>query len=1342
LLKSISSYYTHAEFYTDPLPSSGTYTILVWDDGRTGEYLLYLYKMNEPSDVAQIGFGETMSSSIDALLEIDAYSFDAVEGDIVRVKIRNSSIYPDIRLYGPDGSLLESISSYYTHAEFDTDPLPSSGTYTILVWDDDRTGEYTISFALIMGTPGSLIIMPTEGLHASGFIGETFSPLSTTYTLENQGDVAIEWTVTKTQDWVDISKEWGTVDAGGSDTVTVSINSVADTLDIGTYTDTITFHNITETDRLILRTVSLTIKIRTYEGILEVTPSEAFNTSGPPGGPFHPSNKTYTLENTGGKSINWKASLTEYWLTLSSEHGALGAGETANVIVSINDMADDLAKGAYMDTVTFTNTTNGYGDTTRDVELLIDVSASNITCELSKESIVLGEPVEVSGEITPGPGVGAFVDIVITPPDGEAEYIPILANSLGQFSYNVDCEDIYEEGDWSISTRWGGNDAYEGAVSDVQALYVTKAQSRVSLDLTSHSVKLGDKVSISGKFTPQPDCGRDLSEITLMLIISGPYGTTTKVVQTNDQWGHFTLQDYEGFNSLGEWTVQAVFMGDEAYNESASESLTIQVVETAGYAIIVEGKHSSGEGLDSHNKTANFVYKTLRERGILDEDIKYFSYSQGDEYVIINGQSTLIERDGLPSKTGIQDAITIWAKDKMDPAYDNPNIDAAHEVVGKPANLYIIMVDHGLEDVFYITPDTIASSDLRIWLDTLQDSLTGQAAEQEIIVVLGFCRSGSFIDDLSEINRVIIASAASNESSYKGPLDQDGIREGEYFVSEFFKSVSLGKSVKSCFKDAVTLTEVFTSKGITGSTNAPYFDNSRQHPLLDDNGDGIGSNDLSGQDGDGLLSEDIIIGVSSITGNDPGDVSIIEVVPTIFLDENATAMDGLWARVDNNSRLMTIWVEVKPPDYDPDDPEGSGQAVMDLFKVIYSSYNSVEDRYDWPELSGFDDPGTYQVYYFAKDDISGNVSPLMEGRVYKAVEGNNPPGSFDLLEPYDNEDVTTMLVLMWNSSNDPDNDPVTYTVEISEDPDFGTLAYMVDGIADNYCFIGAEAGLADLSAYYWRVIAIDQYGAQAISETCSFKTDNTNGILGFLTVLVFDETGHGITGAEINSDMLDKTFVTNESGLYMFELPSGNYTFTIEASGYEMQTANNVVILAEGNAVLHFIMSSIAGEGYVDLVAGWNLISLCTQPSDMNIEALLDSIIDKVISVWEYENGNWQVYDPAKPGFSDLTKMDAGRGYWINMSEEANLTISGSTPSNSIDLSAGWNLLGYNSDTAQDIADALASIEYKYISVWAYMDGGWKVYDPANPGFSDLLTMEPAYGYWINAKEPSTWTLP
>ncbi len=162
----------------------------------------------------------------------------------------------------------------------------------------------------------------------------------------------------------------------------------------------------------------------------------------------------------------------------------------------------------------------------------------------------------------------------------------------------------------------------------------------------------------------------------------------------------------------------------------------------------------------------------------------------------------------------------------------------------------------------------------------------------------------------------------------------------------------------------------------------------------------------------------------------------------------------------------------------------------------------------------------------------------------------------------------------------------------------------------------------------------------------------------------------------------------------------------------------------------------------ISLTVGWNLISLPQQPADTAIESVLSSISGKYESVWAFQDNTWKVYDPASPGFSDLITMEAGWGYWIKMTEEANFSVSGSTPSNTIPLVSGWNLVGYNSTDPQPIADAVASIDGNYVSVWAFMEGSWKVYDPANPGFSDLLTTEPNYGYWINTTQACTWSLP
>jgi LmbE family N-acetylglucosaminyl deacetylase len=110
-------------------------------------------------------------------------------------------------------------------------------------------------------------------------------------------------------------------------------------------------------------------------GNLSVTPSDGLSASGTQGGPFSPSSKTYTLQNTGGTAINWSVSNTQGWVSLSSSGGSLTAGASTTVAVSINGGANSLGAGSYSDTVSFINTTNGNGSTFRSVALTVQTSS-------------------------------------------------------------------------------------------------------------------------------------------------------------------------------------------------------------------------------------------------------------------------------------------------------------------------------------------------------------------------------------------------------------------------------------------------------------------------------------------------------------------------------------------------------------------------------------------------------------------------------------------------------------------------------------------------------------------------------------------------------------------------------------------------------------------------------------------------------------------------------------------------------------------------------------------------------------------------------------------------------
>jgi RHS repeat-associated protein len=131
------------------LPDSGEYQILVCDYyiNYTGNYTIFLQRLNNPSGTTPIAFGETISDSIDPAPEADIYTFSAGANDTVIIRLDKTSgpyLAPEIRLYAPNGTMLKSqYSSDHLEMQY---TLADSGEYQILVCDYyiNYTGNYTI----------------------------------------------------------------------------------------------------------------------------------------------------------------------------------------------------------------------------------------------------------------------------------------------------------------------------------------------------------------------------------------------------------------------------------------------------------------------------------------------------------------------------------------------------------------------------------------------------------------------------------------------------------------------------------------------------------------------------------------------------------------------------------------------------------------------------------------------------------------------------------------------------------------------------------------------------------------------------------------------------------------------------------------------------------------------------------------------------------------------------------------------------------------------------------------------------------------------------------------------
>jgi hypothetical protein len=169
----------------------------------------------------------------------------------------------DLLVTGPNGysNLVEFIG-----ADLPADGSPMTGTYSISApgdsWEATDNGTYTVTLlegavedtlnnsipqmtlgafqvSISVATAGALEVTPIGDFSSSGTVGGPFSPSSITYTLANRSDTALDWSASKTADWLDLSVASGTLDPGTSTTLTVSLNAQAGSLAIGSYGDDI-----------------------------------------------------------------------------------------------------------------------------------------------------------------------------------------------------------------------------------------------------------------------------------------------------------------------------------------------------------------------------------------------------------------------------------------------------------------------------------------------------------------------------------------------------------------------------------------------------------------------------------------------------------------------------------------------------------------------------------------------------------------------------------------------------------------------------------------------------------------------------------------------------------------------------------------------------------------------------------------------------------------------------------------------------------------------------------------------------------------------------------------------
>ena len=194
---------------------------------------------------------------------------------------------------------------------------------------------------------------------------------------------------------------------------------------------------------------------------------------------------------------------------------------------------------------------------------------------------------------------------------------------------------------------------------------------------------------------------------------------------------------------------------------------------------------------------------------------------------------------------------------------------------------------------------------------------------------------------------------------------------------------------------------------------------------------------------------------------------------------------------------------------------------------------------------------------------------------------------------------------------------------------------------------------------------------------------------------------------------------------------AGKSTITVTPAGKDVLTGAAIPagsLISKSVTVLQSVTTEM-----IDLVKGWNLISLPLIPTDPSIATVLagaDVTVNKVAYYTGGPEGSWQLYSPP---IISLTQMKDGKGYWIDVSANGTLTATGvqlALPGQvppTYDIVAGWNLIGFTSTVGANAGNYLGPAVVATVEAMYRYDASVGYYKGVLPT-EDLIV---GSGYWL-----------
>ncbi|HPN41721.1 MAG TPA: M14 family zinc carboxypeptidase [Candidatus Cloacimonadota bacterium] len=433
---------------------------------------------------------------------------------------------------------------------------------------------------------------------------------------------------------------------------------------------------------------------------------------------------------------------------------------------------------------------------------------------------------------------------------------------------------------------------------------------------------------------------------------------------------------------------------------------------------------------------------------------------------------------------------------------------------------------------------------------------------------------------------------------------------------------------------------------------------------------------------------------------------------------------GTDPRLTNIVNSMELWIG---PNTNPDGTYYGGNSSV--ASARRANYNGIDLNRNYPNYDGSLNSGAIQVETQAMMDFANAHNFVFGANYHGGMEVVNYPWDYTYtLHPDDDWFISSSLVY---ASNVQADGPAGYFTDVSPNG--------ITNGADWYVIAGGRQDWMNYTRNGREVtIECSLTKLPAASTMPSFWNYNYEAMLSYLEQSLYGIHGQ-VKDAWGNPLAATITVVGHDNSYSIIEtdashgdfyryLAPGAYNLLIETAGHPSQTVP-VTVLANQKTPLAVTFGELPNQQEISLNSGWNLISLNVIPVSYQVEEVFEGV-SGLVQIKDIALS----YAPlAADHFNTLSLLSNSRGYWVNVSSPATLTITGAAIDPAtvpIALQSGWNLVSYLPDSDLAPAIALASISANLLEL--------RSMEASVP----ITIMQPGKGYWIKVSAPCTLIYP